>query len=168
MLGRIVIPDICGGRAVWLSGRSIDGRDPRYLNLRVATPLLGLDLVRSDQVVVTEGPFDWLTAAQWGLPAVALLGTRVSRSTVEALTRFRHVYLVLDRDEAGRRAALQLAAELDSRAAIVNLPPGIHDLNDLGRLPDGREAFLSCLEEANDRKEKTWDTHGTVPALRAA
>ncbi len=168
MLGRIVIPDICGGRAVWLTGRSIDGREPRYLNLRVATPLLGLDLVRSDRVVVSEGPFDWLTALQWGLAAVALLGTRVSRSTVEALTRFRQVYLVLDSDEAGRRAALQLAAELDSRAAIVNLPPGIHDLNDLERRPDGREAFLRCLEEANNRKEKPWDTHGTVPALRAA
>ena len=150
MLGRIIIPDLRGGRATWLTGRSVDGRDPRYLNLRVATPLLGLELERSDQVIVTEGPFDWLTAVQWGLPAVALLGTRVSRSTVQALARFRHVYLALDNDEAGQRAALQLAAELDSRAAIVDLPPGVHDLNDLGRLPDGREAFLSCLQEANE------------------
>jgi DNA primase len=99
---------------------------------------------------------------------VALLGTRVSRSTVQALGRFRRVYLALDSDEAGRRAAAQLAAELDSRVAIVELPPGVHDLNDLGRLPGGREAFLGCIEEANDRKEKPSDTHGTVPVLRAA
>lgn len=147
MLGRIVIPDIRGGRAVWLTGRSVDGREPRYLNLRVATPMLGLDLVRSDRVVVTEGPFDWLTAVQWGLPVVALLGTRVSRSTVQALSRFQRVYLALDSDEAGRRAAAQVAAELDSRTAIVDLPCGVHDLNDLGRLPGGREAFLQCLLE---------------------
>ena len=168
MLGRVVIPDIRDGRATWVTGRSVDGRDPRYLNLRVVTPLLGLDLVRSEQVVVTEGPFDWLTAVQWELAAVALVGTRVSRSAVNALARFRRVYLALDGDEAGRRAAAQIAAELDSRATIVELPRGVHDLNDLGRLPGGREAFLRCLEEANNRKEKLWDTHDTVPALRAA
>jgi len=168
MQGRIVIPDLRNDTATWLTGRSIDGRDPRYLNLRIATPLLGLDLVRGDRVVITEGPFDWLTAVQWGLPAVALLGTRVSRSSVKALTRFRQLYLALDSDEAGRRAAAQLAAEFRGRALIVDLPPGVHDLNDLGRLPGGREAFLSCLQQANDRKEKRWHTDDTAPALRAA
>jgi DNA primase len=164
MLGRIVIPDIRGGRTGWLTGRSVDGREPRYLNLRRATPLLGVDLVRSDEVVVTEGPFDWLTAVQWGLPAVALLGSRVSHSMVQALSRFRRVYLALDSDEAGRRAAAQLAAELDCRAATVELPSDVHDLNDLGRLPDGREAFLRCLEEeeANDGKERLWDSNDTA------
>lgn len=163
MLHRLLIPDIQGGRAAWLTGRSVDGRGPRYFNLRLPTPLLGLDLVRSDQVVVTEGPFDWLTAVQWGLPALALLGARVSRSTVQALRRFRGVYLALDGDEAGRRAAAQLAAELGSRCVIVDPPPGVHDLNDLGRLPQGREAFLRCLEEANNRRENRWDTYDTAP-----
>jgi DNA primase len=163
MLGRIVIPDFRGGRATWLTGRSVDGQDPRYLNVRVATPLLGLDLVRIDQVVVTEGPLDWLTAVQWDLAAVALLGTRASHSAVQTLNRFRRIYLALDNDEAGRRAAVQLAADLDGRALIVDLPPGVHDLNDLGRLPGGREAFLRCLEEANNRKEKPWDMHDAVP-----
>ncbi|MDI6857222.1 MAG: CHC2 zinc finger domain-containing protein [Dehalococcoidia bacterium] len=168
MLGRVVIPDIRGGRAAWLTGRSVDGRNPRYLNLRVATPLLGLGVTRSDQVVVTEGPFDWLTAAQWGMPAVALLGTRVSRSTVEALARFHRVYLALDCDEAGQRAAAQLATELTGQALIVDLPPGVHDLNDLGRLAGGREAFLRCLDETNSRKERRWDSNDAPPALRAA
>ncbi len=167
MLGRIVIPDIRGGRAAWLTGRSVDGQEPRYLNLRVPTPVLGLDLVRGDQVVVTEGPFDWLTAVQWGLPAVALLGARVSRSTVQALGRFRRVYLALDNDEVGRRAAAQIASELGARCVIVDLPPGIHDLNDLGRRPNGREAFLRCLEEAKARKERQWDTCDRVPPPRA-
>lgn len=119
-------------------------------------------------MVVTEGPFDWLTAVQWGLSAVALLGTRVSRSTVQGLARFQRVYLALDSDEAGRRAAAQLAAELTGQALILELPPGIHDLNGMGRPPDGRRAFLSCLQEANNRKEKACDTHGTAPCLCAA
>jgi DNA primase len=168
MQGRIVIPDVRGDWAIWLTGRSIDGREPRYLNLRVATPLLGLDLVRSDQAVVVEGPFDWLTAVQWGLPAVALLGTRVSHSTIRALGRFRQLYLALDSDEAGQRAAAQLSARFRGGSLIVDLPQGIHDLNDLGRLVGGREAFLSCLQEANDGKERRWDSLYTASAGRAA
>jgi DNA primase len=168
MLDRIVVPDLRDGRATWLTGRALRQGTPRYLNLRLPKPLLGLGLARSDEVVVTEGPFDWLTAVQWGLPAVALLGTHVSRSAAQTLTRFRRVYLALDADDAGRRAASQIAADLRGRGAIVDLPPGIHDLNDLGRLPDGREAFQRCLELATSNKERTWDTFDTASALRAA
>jgi DNA primase len=56
------------------------------------------------------------------------------------------VYLALDADEAGCHAALQIAANLDGRGVIVELPPGVHDLNDLGRLRNGRKAFRRCLE----------------------
>jgi DNA primase len=168
MLCRIVVPDLRGGRATWLTGRAVGQIVPRYLNLRLPTPLLGLGLVRGDEVVVTEGPFDWLTAMQWGLPAVALLGTHVSRSTVQTLARFRRVYVALDADEAGRRAADGLAAALGQRAIVVELPPGVHDLNDLGCSPAGREAFQRCLELAAHRKEKRWYTFDTTAGLHAA
>ncbi|MPZ50834.1 MAG: toprim domain-containing protein [Dehalococcoidia bacterium] len=168
MLGRLVIPDLSGGRATWLTGRSVDGRQPRYLNLRSGTPLLGLERVRANHVIVTEGPFDWLTAVQWDLPAVALLGSQASRATVKSLARFSRVYLALDNDEAGHRAAGQLLQALGGRAGIVGLPRGIKDLNDLGRQPYGRAAFWNCLQEANTTKEKLWDTHDAAPALRAA
>ncbi|MGD0114867.1 MAG: CHC2 zinc finger domain-containing protein [Dehalococcoidia bacterium] len=146
MLDRIIVPDLRGGKATWFTGRALRQGTPRYLNLRLPRPLLGLDLVRGDEVVVTEGPFDWLTAVRLGLPAVALLGTHVSRQTAQALARFRRVYLALDADEAGCHAALQIAANLDGRGVIVELPPGVHDLNDLGRLRNGRKAFRRCLE----------------------
>jgi DNA primase len=168
MLGRIVIPDLRGGGAAWLTGRALSGGTPRYLNLRLPKPLLGLDLVHGDEVVVTEGPFDWLTAVQWGLPAVALLGTHVSRVVAQTLARFRRVYLALDSDEAGRRAAGGLAAALGRRAIVVEFPPGVHDLNDLGRLPGGREAFQHCLEIAAHRTEERCCTFGATAALRAA
>lgn len=168
MLGRIVVPDLRGGRATWLTSRALRQGPPRYLNLRLAKPLLGLGLVHGDDVLVTEGPFDWLTAVQWSLPSVALLGTHVSRSAAQALARFGRVYLALDADEAGRRAASQIAADLHGRGVIVDLPRGVHDLNDLGRLPNGRKAFQRCLELATSNKERTWDTFDTAPALRAA
>ncbi|MDP2674568.1 MAG: CHC2 zinc finger domain-containing protein [Dehalococcoidia bacterium] len=168
MLGRIVVPDLDGGKATWLTGRTLGLGGPRYLNLRLPTPLLGLGQVRGEQVVVTEGPFDWLTALQWSLPAVALLGTHVSRPTERALMRFRRVYLALDSDEAGRRATATLMLALGSRAIPVELPPGVHDLNDLGRSPDGREAFQRCLEIALKRKETRWQTFDETAGRRAA
>ena len=168
MLGRIVIPNLYAGKASWLTGRALGLGATRYLNLRLPAPLLGLGLAHGDEVVVTEGPFDWLTAIQWGLPAVALLGTHVSRSTAQTLARFRRVYLALDSDEAGRRAAGGLATALGQRAAAVELPTGVHDLNDLGRSATGRETFQSCLELAAHRKEKRWYTFDATAALRTA
>jgi DNA primase len=168
MLGRIVVPDLRGGKATWLTGRSLRQGTPRYLNLRLPKPLLGLGLVGGDDVLVTEGPFDWLTSIRWGMPSVALLGTHVSRQAAQALAHFRRVYLALDTDEAGRSAASQIAADLRGRGVIVDLPRGIHDLNDLGRSSAGREAFQRCLELATSNKERTWDTFDTASALRAA
>jgi len=168
MLDRIVVPDLRDDKATWLTGRALRQSTPRYLNLRLPKPLLGLGLARGDEVVVTEGPFDWLTAVQWGLPAIALLGTHVSRQTAQALARFRRVYLVLDSDEAGQHAASQIAAALDGRGVIVDLRPGVHDLNDLGRLRNGQKAFRRCLELSTISKERIWDTFDAASALRAA
>jgi len=75
--GRIIIPDIVAGRAIWSTGRRLSDREPRYLNLRLPKPFLGLASAQGEAVVVTEGPFDWLTAVEWGFWSVALLGTRV-------------------------------------------------------------------------------------------
>ncbi len=168
MLDRIIVPDLRNGKATWLAGRSLKQSTPRYLNLRLPKPLLGLGLVRGDEVVVTEGPFDWLTAVRWGLTAVALLGTHVSRQTTQALAQFSRVYLALDSDEAGCRAAAQIAADLHGRGVIVDLPPSVHDLNDLGRLRNGRKAFRRCLELSTISKERTWDTFDAASTLRAA
>jgi DNA primase len=168
MLGRIIVPDLKDGKARWLTGRAVSDAGPRYLNLRLPTPLLGLGLVRGHEVVVTEGPFDWLTAVHWGLPAVALLGTHVSRPTERALARFRRVYLALDADAAGCRAAAALISALGARAIPVELPSGVHDLNDLGRYPAGAEAFQRCLEIAARRKETRWETFDETGGRQAA
>jgi len=152
--GRILVPDLDGcGRARWFTGRALhlpsSGNEaPRYLNLRRPAPLLGLAqaaAARAGTVVVVEGPFDWLTARAWGLPAVALLGTHVSTPALGSLRRFRRVVLALDADDPGQRAAQALAAALGDRATVVALPGGAHDLNDLGRRPGGRAAFDAAL-----------------------
>lgn len=145
--GRIIIPDLVGGRATWFTGRRLTDREPRYLNLRLPKPLLGLASAKGEAVVVTEGPFDWLAAVEWGFCAVALLGTRVPGKVAQSLERFEDVYLVLDADEAGREATAELCQRLGDRAIPVALPPGVADLSSLGCQRDGRSAFTRCILE---------------------
>ena len=169
MLGRIIIPDLRDGEATWLTGRILSERTPRYMNVRLPTSLLGLANVDAqDLVIVAEGVFDWLTLVQWGLPAIALLGTRISKHMVEALGRFRLVYIALDSDEAGQRASAELASALGARAMVVELPVGIHDLNDLRRTADGRQAFERCLELATDEKDDRWERTDRPATQQAA
>ena len=158
--GRIVVPDLdANGRATWLTARSLDGREPRYLNLRLPSPLLGFaraQAAHAHAVVVTEGPFDWLIACAWQLRAMSLLGTHLSRAALQALRSFRRVYLALDADDPGRRATDRLVSELGARAIVVPLPTGVHDLSELGGHRAGREAFLRSLSNARTRMEESW------------
>ncbi|MGE3855828.1 MAG: CHC2 zinc finger domain-containing protein [Dehalococcoidia bacterium] len=170
--GRIVIPDLdVHGRATWLTGRALGKRSPRYLNLRAPSPLLGVaqaSQVGAAAVVVVEGPFDWLTACEWEVPAVALVGTHASRRTLAAIRGFRTVYLALDADGPGRRASAQLASALGARALTVALPDGAHDLNHLGQRRGGRNAFLAALAEARRRQEESWQQSERTRLNRAA
>jgi DNA primase len=152
--GRVIIPEVVDGRAVWLTGRSLDEREPRYLNLRIEKPVLGLDRLKGDAVVLVEGPFDWLTAVGWGFDTAALLGTRVSERVLRQLDRFTQVYLALDNDEAGREAVRNLTEALGRRAIPVRLPPGVCDVSALAQ-EGGRPAFISCiLRAASDARAR--------------
>lgn len=146
-VGRVIIPDLNHGRATWFTGRRLDDREPRYLNLRVEKPILGVYRVAGDAVVVVEGPFDWLTAIEWGFASVALLGTRVSDQAERRLDRFGQVYLALDNDEAGQQATAELAEHLGHRPIPVRLPPGVHDVSSLAQ-NGGRAAFIRCILRA--------------------
>ncbi len=147
-VGRVIIPELVEGRATWFTGRRLTDREPRYLNLRLPKPLLGLASAKGEAVVVTEGPFDWLIAVEWGFWAVALLGTRVPGKVAQSLERFEDVYLVLDPDPAGQEATKKLHGRLGDRAIPVALPPGVSDLNGLGRRPDGRSILTRCILRA--------------------
>jgi DNA primase len=145
--GRIIIPNIVGGRATWLTGRRLDEREPRYLNLRTEKPILGLDRVKEDAVVLVEGPFDWLMAVGWGFDTAALLGTRMSERVVRQLDRFTRIYLALDNDDAGQAAMQDLTEVLGERAIPAHLPPGVSDVSALAQ-EGGRPAFISCILRA--------------------
>ena len=153
MADRIVIPELCAGRPMWLIGRALaeDLADdvPKYLGLPGAKPLLGWDQARgSATVCVVEGVFDVLAVRQWGYPVVGLLGTNVRPDQVDQLRAFSRAYLVLDTDDAGFEATLALYDAIGPTAVPVALPDDVKDPAELASRPDGQAVFAEALLKA--------------------
>ena len=149
--GMVVVPDLIDGRVGWLVGRAIDpGVTPRFQALPGSKPVLGLGRLGTthDGIVLVEGLFDWLTLAQWSIPACAALGTQGMERVASALKGRPRVFLAFDDDDAGREATQRLQQLLGTRAAPVTLPKGVSDVAELATRPDGRALFLRLLEQA--------------------
>lgn len=150
MASRVVVPEIRGTRPVWLIGRTLaDDDTPKYLGLPGTRRLLGWEAAsRERSVHVVEGVFDWLTLRQWNVPALALLGTHIRPSMVEALRRFERVFLALDSDAAGREATRRLSDDLGPIAMPVTLA-GVKDVAELAARPDGAAFFSRSVAAAD-------------------
>jgi DNA primase catalytic core len=147
---RVIFPNLKRGRVVHISGRSLDGQEPKYLHLPGEIRYLyNEDALSSKAVYIAEGIPDCLSAAQAGYPAVAILGS--SHFKPEYLPRFsrcKTVYLCLDGDRAGKEGTLRIGGIIGERAKIVQLPQGL-DLNDY--LKDHpKEDFESLIASAKD------------------
>ena len=149
--GMVVVPELSGGLVRWLVGRAVDpDRTPRFQALPGPKPVLGLGRLgpAPPLALVTEGVFDWLALAAWGLPAVAALGTQGVERVASALRGCPRVFLAFDSDDAGLEATERLASLLGRRAAAVTLPQGVGDVAELACLPQGRSLFLRLLARA--------------------
>src|SRR5215510_3294181 len=133
--GRMVFPiHDEGGELVAYAGRTMDGREPRYLlppgfhksqvvfNLHRAIEFAAR---QGGVAIVVEGFFDCLKVHQAGYGnVVALMGASVSDRQSELLdTYFREMVVMLDGDEAGRRASRMLAARWPA-ADLAWVPAG--------------------------------------------
>ena len=151
--GMIVVPDAAGGGSItrWMAGRAVDpGASPRFQALPGTKPVLGLGRLGAAPsfVVLTEGLFDWVALAGWGLPACAALGTQGAERIAASLRGCGRVLLAFDADDAGREMTERLASLLGRRAAPVTLPGGVSDAAELASLPGGRAAFMRLLKAA--------------------
>lgn len=84
-------------------------------------------------VVIVEGQADAVTLGQWGIPALALAGVKVSdneegRRLLVLLSKHDRVTVGLDQDGAGSIGAVALAEALGPGVHVVTWPD--HDVND--------------------------------------
>lgn len=157
LAGRVVVPEKRNGQAIWFVGRVLPDHVPpddgaeetkSYLALPGPRPLLGFERVRGEhRVYVTEGVFDYLTGVEWGLPICAIGGTYLPVERLQVIERASAVVGVLDNDMAGKQAGERLADVLGPRFHELPLPEG-SDLNDLGRLPRGKQRFFALADKA--------------------
>jgi DNA primase len=133
MRGRVVIPiENERGELVAYAGRCIDGSEPKYklpAGFRKSQVLYNLSRAREEDsmgpAVLVEGFFDCMKVTQAGHACVALMGCSLSEDQEELLARqFRQVVVMLDPDEAGRRATQEIAGRLARRmwVRVVELP----------------------------------------------
>ena len=157
MSGRLVFPiHDPGGELVAYCGRSLDGAEPRYkfpagfAKSRVVFNLHRAAATQAPSVIAVEGFFDCLKVHQAGFRSVvALMGAGLYERQQELLVeRFRKVVLMLDGDEAGRRASSAIAARLGCRVRVIDLATGVQ--------PDQlSSALLQQLVVGNRTKEES-------------
>lgn len=134
--GRLVFPiQNRRGEVVAYCGRALDGSEPRYrfppgfAKSEILFNLHRAAATGHQSAVIVEGFFDCLKVHQAGMPAVVgLMGSSLYDAQQRALLeRFRQVILMLDGDEAGRRATATMAARLRQHASVqvIHLPDAV-------------------------------------------
>lgn len=151
--GRLIIPlHDHDGVLIGYAARALNETEPKYLfpssekGFHKSYLVYNLWRVAQEQprsVVVTEGFFDVMKLTQAGYPAVALMGSSLAEAQAALLyTHFRHIVLLFDGDEAGRRATEECLRTLGRRRYVraIALPDEVQpdqlsteDLNELLR-----------------------------------
>ncbi len=160
---RLIFPIVdLRGRVVGFGGRSLDGKEPKYLNspdtalYRKGQHLFGLAqakdaVIAKNTAIVVEGYFDCVVLADAGIThVVSPLGTALTTDHARLLARYaERVILAFDPDAAGEQATLRgidLLVEAGLRVEIAQLPQGV-DPDECVR-SSGRERFERLLEQS--------------------
>lgn len=140
-----------------------DSDKPKYLNsaegpaYHKGSQIFGIDHARrpaasKKRVIAVEGYADVLALHDAGFEeSVAVMGTAMTEQQAAELSRMaQRVYLALDADESGRRAALRaaevLGAHKDTETLVIQIPQGM-DPDELIRT-GGPEAFEEAIARA--------------------
>ena len=138
---RLLFPFFWKGEPVDLQGRDweADAKGDRFRNTASANPLpynadaLATAKATGKPVFICEGATDTLALAQSGRLAVGIVGTGGFKAAWLPYFEGVPVYLALDADEAGQKAALALAKTFTAAGhrppKVVRLPDGVKDVN---------------------------------------
>ena len=172
---RVIIPIRApDGRAIAFGGRLLGADEgPKYLNSRESRlynksdTLYGLDVAKDElrkrkSAVLVEGYFDCIGLHQAGVKnAVALCSTALTPGHLTALSRHeaKELVLLLDGDEAGRKAVERLSGPIlahGTAARVAVLPDG--DDPDTFARKAGEDGVRKLLEGARPLTEHLFVT----------
>ena len=139
---RLTIPIFQYGKPVQVAFHMPGGK-PKYMYPKDTPKPLAKSFRNGEIPFLVEGPFDYLSLLQVGLPAMLSFGTQLSEAQKEQLRLVKNFTIAFDADEAGLSAAHSLAMEFFPAARIIDLPEG-RDVNDLLRElgPDKFKDFM--------------------------
>jgi DNA primase len=152
------------GALVGFGGRTLDGKDPKYLNspesdvFNKSRLLYNLHrskdaMRRIDRAILVEGYFDAIAIDHAGVPGVvASMGTSLTTGQASLLRRFTtKVVIAYDGDDAGRAATLR-AAEVLLASGLTVSALDLHGEKDPDSLiqKHGTDRFLEVLSTATD------------------
>ena len=151
--GRLIIPIVENGKIMSYVARAVNGEQPKELSAPNRSHFLyGWDQVYDRHVegvmgiVLVEGIFDQIKVNNFNWPCLALMGSSISDIQIGKLIKLKpsRVILMMDGDDAGRKATKTIAAKLGKRMnpmkiRQVYLPEG-KDPDDLTR-----EEFMELM-----------------------
>ena len=130
---------------VGFGGRSIDGKEPKYLNSKESlifkkkSSLYGINIAKSyimkhDEIILVEGYMDTIACHKMGIKnVVGTLGTAITEEHAKEIKKYtKNVVLALDSDEAGIKAAKSAVITLlkfDLKLTILSIQ-GSKDLDE--------------------------------------
>lgn len=134
-------------------------KEKAYRNYGSVEPFNLAALYQEEPVFITESAIDALSVIELGFPAIALNGTPHRKPLLEILKNYSLnserpgskpplLIIAFDNDEPGKKAALELAEELDTLQApyiLPEFPSWYDDSNQALKLH--KEAFLSVLSD---------------------
>lgn len=171
--GRLVLPLFQYGKPAQVALHK-PGGEPKYLYPAGWPKPLIRAYKRGEVPFLVEGVFDYFSLLQVGLPALASLGTQLSKEQREQLAHQVPGFIIaFDGDEAGQEAAWRLAKEFFPAARVIDLPED-RDVNDLlrelgpdkfkdfmvqaaGQAKDALDMSLARLREEPDNKSTRQD-----------
>jgi DNA primase len=125
------------GRIVGIIRRQLEANAmPRYLyprKFKISEHLFGAHLAKDyNKIAIVEGSLDCIACWDAGIPAIALLGSRLSSSQQDILAKLNPDFIVAmtDRDEAGRKEAIALKEKFGVRCSVPD-----YDSSWLGKDP---------------------------------
>ena len=123
-----------GSIFVGFVARSIEGKDFKNTpGLPKSKILFNLHRAKKfNTVYVVESSFDAIRLDQNNVPAVATLGSNVSRNQIELLTKyFNNIIVIGDNDDAGKSMQNNILDKVGKRATLISIPKRFKDVGDM-------------------------------------